>query len=112
MDVAGFTIGYDAHGIGRQIRKARTRIELKNLETRGDDELKDHWLSLYGAKPPQKIHHSPDRGGRPPNAGECTGRTEIFGPPPSNAGRQQPGDLPTTTESPEPTSSSRNDVGA
>ena len=41
VDVAGFTIGYDAHGIGRQIRKAR-EIGLKNLETRGDDELKDY----------------------------------------------------------------------
>jgi hypothetical protein len=32
--------------------------ELKDLETRGDDELKDRWRSLYGTKPPQKIHRS------------------------------------------------------
>jgi Protein of unknown function (DUF2924) len=32
--------------------------ELKDLETRDDDELKDRWCSLYGTKPPQKIHHS------------------------------------------------------
>ena len=32
--------------------------ELKDLETRGDDELKDHWRSLYGTNPPQKIHRS------------------------------------------------------
>jgi hypothetical protein len=25
--------------------------ELKDLETRGDDELKDRWRSLYGTKP-------------------------------------------------------------
>ena len=31
---------------------------LKDLETRGDDELKDSWHSLYGTKPPQKIHRS------------------------------------------------------
>jgi DUF2924 family protein len=32
--------------------------ELKDLETRDDDELKDRWRSLYGTKPPQKIHRS------------------------------------------------------
>jgi hypothetical protein len=32
--------------------------ELKELETRGDDELKNRWRSLYGTKPPQKIHRS------------------------------------------------------
>src|SRR5882762_1380891 len=32
--------------------------ELKDLETRGDDELKTRWRSLYGTKPPQKIHRS------------------------------------------------------
>jgi hypothetical protein len=32
--------------------------QLKDLETQGDDELKVLWSSLYGTKPPQKIHHS------------------------------------------------------
>ena len=32
--------------------------ELKDLEARGDDELKDRWRSLYGTNPPQKIHRS------------------------------------------------------
>ena len=32
--------------------------ELKDLETRGDDELKNRWRSLYGTNPPQKIHRS------------------------------------------------------
>jgi DUF2924 family protein len=32
--------------------------ELKDLETRGDDELKERWRSLYGTQPPQKIHRS------------------------------------------------------
>src|ERR1700719_1856631 len=31
---------------------------LKDLETQGDDELKDRWRSLYGTTPPQKIHRS------------------------------------------------------
>ena len=32
--------------------------ELKDLETPGDDELKNRWRSLYGRNPPQKIHRS------------------------------------------------------
>ena len=32
--------------------------ELKDLETRDDDELKHRWRNLYGTKPPQKIPHS------------------------------------------------------
>ena len=32
--------------------------ELKDLETRDDDELKNRWRSLYGTNPPQKIHRS------------------------------------------------------
>src|ERR1019366_6793503 len=32
--------------------------ELNELETRGDDELKEPWRGLYGTKPPQKIHRS------------------------------------------------------
>jgi DUF2924 family protein len=32
--------------------------KLKDLETQGNDELKDRWCSLYGTKPPQKIHHT------------------------------------------------------
>ena len=55
---------------------------------------------------------SSDRGGCPPNARERTGHPQIFRPPPSNAGRQQPGDHPTLTALPERTSQSRNRVGA
>jgi hypothetical protein len=29
--------------------------ELKDLETRSDDELKDRWLSLYGTNPDQRV---------------------------------------------------------
>jgi len=86
--------------------------ELKDLETQSNDELKDRWRSLYGTKPPSEDSPlSPDRGGCPPNAGECSRRTQVFGPPPLDAGRQQPGDLPTITGSPELTSSSQNRVG-
>ena len=40
------------------VRSEKLVKELKDLETRGDDELKDRWRRLYGTKPPQKIHHS------------------------------------------------------
>ena len=38
------------------VKSEKLTQELKDLETRGDHELKDR--SLYGTKPPQKIHHS------------------------------------------------------
>jgi hypothetical protein len=40
------------------IESEKLEQELKDLETRGDDELKNRWRSLYGKKPPQKIHRS------------------------------------------------------
>ena len=40
------------------IKSGKLERELNDLETRGDDELKDRWRSLYGTKPPQKIHRS------------------------------------------------------
>ena len=40
------------------IKSENVAQELKDLETRGDVELKDRWRSLYGTKPPQKIHRS------------------------------------------------------
>jgi hypothetical protein len=41
-----------------EVKSVNLAQELKDLETRGDDELKDCWSSLYGTKPPQKIHRS------------------------------------------------------
>jgi hypothetical protein len=41
-----------------EIKSAKLAQELKELETRGDDELKNRWRSLYGTKPPEKIHRS------------------------------------------------------
>src|ERR1700687_4303066 len=41
-----------------EVKSEELAQELKDLETRGDDELKDCWSSLYGTKPPQKIHRS------------------------------------------------------
>src|SRR6266849_56981 len=32
--------------------------DLKDLGTRGDDELKERWRSWYGTEPPRKIHRS------------------------------------------------------
>ena len=40
------------------VKSEKLAQELKDLETRGDDELKDRWLSFYGTKPPPKIHRS------------------------------------------------------
>ena len=41
-----------------EVKSEKLARELKDLETRVDDELKDRWRSLYGTKPPQKIHRS------------------------------------------------------
>ena len=40
------------------LKSEKLAQELKDLETRSDDELKNRWRSLYGTKPPQKIHRS------------------------------------------------------
>jgi hypothetical protein len=40
------------------VKSEKLAQELKDLETRGDDELKHCWRSLYGTRPPQKIHRS------------------------------------------------------
>lgn len=40
------------------VKSEKLAQELKDLETRGDDELKDRWHILYRTKPPQKIHGS------------------------------------------------------
>jgi hypothetical protein len=40
------------------VKSEKLLQELKDLETRGDDELKNRWRSLYGTKPPQKIDRS------------------------------------------------------
>jgi hypothetical protein len=40
------------------VKSEKLAKELKDLETRDDDELKNRWRSLYGTKPPEKIHHS------------------------------------------------------
>src|SRR6266404_4559376 len=41
-----------------EVKSEELTQELKDLETRGDDELKNRWRSLYGTQPPQKIHRS------------------------------------------------------
>jgi hypothetical protein len=40
------------------IKSEKLEQELKDLETRSDDELKNRWRSLYGTNPSQKIHCS------------------------------------------------------
>ena len=41
-----------------EVKSDKLANELKELETHSDDELKERWRSLYGTKPPQKIHRS------------------------------------------------------
>src|ERR1700730_9162621 len=40
------------------VKSEKLAQELKDLETRSDDELKGRWLAVYGPKAPQKIHRS------------------------------------------------------
>ncbi len=40
------------------VKSEKLAQELKDLEARDDNELKDRWRRLYGTKPPQKIHRS------------------------------------------------------
>src|ERR1700692_2087342 len=40
------------------VKSEKLAQELKHLETRDDDELKNCWRSLYGTNPPQKIPRS------------------------------------------------------
>src|SRR5208282_510520 len=95
--------GYEAPGIGGQIRKTRTGIEGPGnaRRRRAEGALAQ---PLWHEGPSEDSPLSTDRSGCPPNAGKRTGRTQIFGPPPSNAGRQRHSDLSTITGSPEPTS--------
>src|SRR3979490_3099051 len=99
----GLTIGYEAHGIGGQIRKTRPGIEGtgNGRRRRAEEPLAQ---PIWHEAPSEDSPLSADRGGCPPNAGECTGRTQIFGPPPSHAGAQQPGDPTTLIALPEPAS--------
>src|SRR6266478_1841378 len=40
------------------VKSEKIAEELNDLAVRSDGELKDRWRSLYGTKPPQKIHRS------------------------------------------------------
>ena len=78
--------------------------ELKDLGTRGDDELKERAQAVRDGATEQNSPLAADPGVRLPHAGECAGRTQAIRPPPVNQDRQQHGDSPTITELPEPTS--------
>jgi hypothetical protein len=41
-----------------EVQAEKLAQDLKDLGTRGDDELKEHWRSLYETEPPRKIHRS------------------------------------------------------
>ena len=40
------------------VKSEKLEQELKDLEARDNDQLKDRWRSLYGTKPPLKTHRS------------------------------------------------------
>jgi Protein of unknown function (DUF2924) len=44
--------------VASNVKSEKLEQELKDLETRDDDQLKDLCRTLYGTKPPQKIHRS------------------------------------------------------
>ena len=41
-----------------EVQAEKLAQDLKDLGTRSDDELKEHWRNLYGTEPPRKIHGS------------------------------------------------------
>jgi DUF2924 family protein len=45
------------HGVS-EVQAEKLAQELRDLRTRGDDELKERWRNLYGTEPPRKIHRS------------------------------------------------------
>jgi hypothetical protein len=45
------------HGVSK-VQAEGLAQDLKDLGTRGDDELKERWRNLYGTEPPRKIHRS------------------------------------------------------
>src|SRR2546427_3757451 len=69
----GITIDYEAHGIGGQSRGTRRGTEgAENAKRpRAEGALAQ---PLWHAAPSEDSPLSPDRGGCPPNAGECAGR--------------------------------------
>jgi hypothetical protein len=45
------------HGVS-EVQAEKLAQVLKDLETRGDDELRQRWRNLYRTEPPRKIHRS------------------------------------------------------
>ena len=41
-----------------EVQGEKLAQDLKDLGTRGGDELKERWRNLYGTEPPRKIHRS------------------------------------------------------
>src|SRR5260370_2568664 len=97
----GLTIGYEAHGIGHQIRKTRTGIEgAGNARRRRAEEPLAQ--PIWHEAPSEDSPLSPGRGGFPPTATKGTARTHNFGAPLSHSSRQQTADPPLPTSPPKP----------
>src|SRR5258708_17016290 len=88
------TIGYEAHGIGGQIRRTRTGIEGSGnaRRRRAEEPLAQ---PLWHQAPTEDSPLSADRGGRPPDAGESAGGPPNLAPPALNTRPRQTPD-PTT----------------
>jgi hypothetical protein len=79
--------------------------DLKDLGTRGDDELRERCRNLYGTEPPSKIHRSlliPAIAYRMQEI--ALGALKAFRPPPANARRQKRGEWSTIIGLSEPQS--------
>ena len=83
----GLTIGYEAHGIERQIRETLTGIEGSGDAWRR--RVKGTLAQLVRDRAaPQNSSLPADRGRRLSNAGECSGRAQACCPPPPTGRRQ------------------------
>ena len=92
------------HGVS-EVQAERLAQDLKDLGTRGDDELKERWRNLYGTEPPGKIHRSLLIAAIAYRMQEnALGGAQAFGPPSSNARRRKRGGWPTSTGLSEPQS--------
>lgn len=93
------------------IKSGNLARELRDLETRSDDELKARWSILYDTEPPQKVHRSLLLAAVAHRMQEKARLSKIVGPPPS-AGYRQPGVVTTATTPPKSTSQTWNHIGA
>ena len=92
------------HGLPKTGPEKLTQ-DLKDLGTRGDDELKEYWRNLYGTEALRKIHRSMLIAAIAYRMQEnALGWPQAFRPPSSDARRRERGGWPTSTGLSEPQS--------